>query len=119
MRNICNRIVFVLLLFTSFITPYAQTVVKGVITDATTKQPLQFVSVYFKGGKGVTSTADGSYTLSTNNEKLTAVQFSYVGYKTITKTVFPGREQEINIELQLSGGHNNVYVKTNKRSKYS
>src|SRR4051794_9251756 len=97
------RIVLVLLVFTTcIITSYSQTIVKGVIKDAITQQPLQFVSVYFKGGKGVTSTADGSYTLSTNNEKLTAVQFSYVGYKTITKTVFPGREQEINIELQLS-----------------
>ena len=114
------RIVLVLLVFAAcIITSYSQTIVKGVIKDAITQQPLQLVSIYFKGGKGVTSTADGSYTLSTNNVKLTTVQFSYVGYKTITKTIFPGREQEINVELELSGGHNNVYVKTNKRSKYS
>src|SRR5438067_13821340 len=102
------RIVLVLLVFAAFIiTSYSQTIVKGVIKDAITQQPLQLVSIYFKGGKGVTSTADGSYTLSTNNEKLTTVQFSYVGYKTITMTIFPGREQDINVELELSGVHHN------------
>lgn len=115
-----RTVLVLLVLFACFIiTSYSQTIVKGVIKDAVTQQPLQSVSVYFKGGKGVTSFADGSYILTTVNEKLTAIQFSYVGYKTITKTIFPGREQEVNIQLQLSDSHNNVYVKTNKRGKYS
>ncbi|WP_018613292.1 DUF5686 and carboxypeptidase-like regulatory domain-containing protein [Segetibacter koreensis] len=120
MQEIKNRVILVLLLLSAcFITSYSQTVVKGVIKDAASQQPLQSVSVYFKGGKGVTSGADGSYTLRTVNEKFTTVQFSYVGYKTVTKTIFPGREQEINVLLELADAHNNVYVKTNKRSKYS
>ncbi len=114
------RIVLVMLVFTAcFTTSYSQTVVKGVIKDAVTLQPLQSVSVYFKGGKGVTSSANGSYTLTTVNSKLTVVQYSYVGYKTVIKNIFPGREQEINVQLQVADAHNNVYVKTNKRGKYS
>ncbi len=120
MQELKNRVVLTLLLLcVCFITSYAQTVVKGEIKDAVTQQPLQSVSVYFKGGKGVTSGADGSYTLTSVNDKLTIVQYSYVGYKTITKNIFPGRGQEINIQLQLADAHNNVLVKTNKRSKYS
>lgn len=113
------KIVLLLLFSACFIAPSAQTVVKGVIKDAVTQQPLQSVSVYFKGGKGVTSGANGSYALTAVNKKLTEVQYSYVGYKTDTKNIFPGREQEINIQLQITEAYNNVYVKTNKRSKYS
>jgi len=120
MQEMKNRVVLTLLLLCiCFIASYAQTVVKGVIKDAVTQQPLQSVSVYFKNGKGVTSGADGSYTLTSVNDKLTIVQYSYVGYKTITKNIFPGRGQEINIQLQLADAYNNVLVKTNKRSKYS
>lgn len=119
MKRICSRIVLVLFLVGSFIMPYAQTIVKGVIKDAGTKQPLQSVSIYFKGGKGVTSNTDGSYTLATNNSRLTIVQFSYVGYKTITKTINPDREQVVDMELEVADVKRNVVVKTNKRSKYS
>ncbi|MCW3106074.1 MAG: carboxypeptidase-like regulatory protein [Segetibacter sp.] len=119
MKMICSRLVLVLLLAGSFITPYAQTIVKGVIKDAATQQALQSVSIYFKGGKGVTSAADGSYTLTTTNSRLTVVQFSYVGYKTITKTVTPDKEQVIDIALEVADTKRNVVVKTSKRSKYS
>src|SRR3954453_2773144 len=119
MQETKNRIVLTLLLLIAcFITSYSQTVVRGIIKDAATKQPLQSVSIYFKGGKGVTSGADGAFTLTSVNPKLTTVQFSYVGYKTITKNIFPGREQEINVQLEVADSKNNVYVTTNKRSKY-
>ena len=81
--------------------------------------PLQSVSIYFKGGKGVTSAADGTYSLVTENTKLSVVQFSYVGYKTVTKTVFPGKEQEIDIALEVSDAKSNVLVKSKRRSRYS
>ncbi|MCW3112682.1 MAG: carboxypeptidase-like regulatory protein [Segetibacter sp.] len=119
MRKIGIRILFVLLLFTSIIYSSAQTIVKGIIKDAVSQQPLQSVSIYFKGGKGVTSAADGSYTLVTNNSRLTSVQFSYVGYKTVSKTVSPNREQTIDVGLEVSDAKANVVVKTNRRGKYT
>ncbi|MEJ7685358.1 MAG: carboxypeptidase-like regulatory domain-containing protein [Segetibacter sp.] len=79
---------------------------------------MQSVSVYFKGGKGVASGADGSYTLTTGNTKLTVIQFSYVGYKAVTKAIVTNKEQVVNVNLELSEGKN-VVVKTNKRGKYS
>ncbi len=119
MRQVFNRAVFVLLFTATFINSYTQTIVKGVIKDAVTQQPLQSVSVYFKGGKGVTSGSDGSYTLRTDNLKVSAIHFSYVGYKTITKTILPGKEQVIDINLEVLDAKSNVTVKTNKRSKYT
>lgn len=120
MKEAKNRIALILvLLFCSFITSYSQTIVKGLIRDAATQQPLQSVSVYFKGGTGIVSRADGSYILKTSNTKLTILQFSYVGYKTVTKTIVPGKEQVINIDIERAEGKNNVIVKTNKRGKYS
>lgn len=120
MREVENRIANVLvLLFCSFITSYSQTIVKGVIRDATTQQPLQSVSVYFKGGKGIASGSDGRYMLTTGNTKFSLIQFSYVGYKTVIKTIVPDKEQVIDIDLIRSETKNNVTVKTNKRGKYS
>ncbi len=77
MKERKNRTAFVLLLlFCSFLTVSAQTIVKGVIKDAGTQRQLQSISVYFKGGKGVASSADGSCLLTTANTKLTVIQFS-------------------------------------------
>src|SRR4051812_25436658 len=109
MQQIKKRIFLVLSFLSAFyIAFFFQKIVKGVITAAITKQPLQSVSVYFKGGKGVTSGADGAYTLTSANAKLTVVQYSYVGYKTIIKNIFPGREQEINIQLEPDEKHSDV-----------
>src|SRR5438067_10904386 len=113
------RILLVLLLGIAFVTAHTQTIVRGIIKDANTQQPLQSVSIYFKGGKGVTSASDGSYTLATENSRITTIQFSYVGYKTITKTIAPNKEQVMNIELEVADAKSNVVVKTNKRGRYS
>ena len=119
MKKTRDTILLLLSLVSSFISSSAQTIVKGIIKDAATQQPLQSVSIYFKGGKGVTSAPDGSYTLTTNNSRLTSVQISYVGYKTISKTISPNHEQIVDVTLEVSDTKSNVTVKTNKRGKYS
>ncbi|MDB5278425.1 MAG: hypothetical protein JWR61_3380 [Ferruginibacter sp.] len=95
----------------------AQTVIKGTITNSATHQPMPFVSVYFKGGKGISSAEDGSYKLSTINSKLTQVEFSYGGYKKIVKEVEAGKETVLDIEMEQPV-MNAVVIKT-KRGKYS
>ena len=95
----------------------AQTVIKGIVRDAATQKPLAFVSVVFKGAKGVVSDEDGSYTISTNSPRLTVIEFSYGGYKKVTKTVKPGIEQELDINLETIALKEAV-VTTNKRGKY-
>jgi len=107
----------VLAIFSTYFTQ-AQTVISGVIKDASTQQPLSFVSVYFKGAKGIISAEDGSYTLSTVNPKLTRVEFSYGGYKVVSKTVTPGKQTVLDISMEQEAMAE-VIVKTNKRAKYS
>ncbi|MGN6291917.1 MAG: DUF5686 family protein [Chitinophagaceae bacterium] len=110
-------LLFLLVLTTTLL--YGQTtVVKGVIRDASTGSPLPFVSVYFKGAKGVISGENGSYSLSTTNPKLTVITFSYGGYKTIERKIETGTEQELNIELELEA-LSEVTVRNTKRGKYS
>ena len=119
MKNFINIKLLVAILLSAATTNFivAQTVVRGKITNNTTHQPLAFVSVYFKNGKGVSSGEDGTYTLSTINSKLTQVEFSYGGYKTITKKVEPGQETTLDIQMEQPV-MNEVVVKT-KRGKYS
>lgn len=95
----------------------AQTVVKGTITNSATHQPMAFVSVYFKGGKGVTSAEDGTYSISTFSNKLTSIEFSYGGYKKITKQVEAGKTILLDIQMEQPVMEE-VVVKT-KRGKYS
>lgn len=107
-----------LLLLISSLSAVAQTVVRGTVKDASTKLPLQSVSVFFKGGRGVITATDGSYTIKTPDGNLKAVEYSFVGYKTITKNITPGKEQVIDIELQPVYDLTEVTVSTNKRAKY-
>jgi hypothetical protein len=96
----------------------AQTVVKGFVKDATTMKPIQFVSIYFEGGKGVTTGEDGSYSIVTNRDNLKILNFSFTGYKNFSKKIVVGKEQTVNVELQLSDALKEVVVKTRKRGKY-
>lgn len=96
----------------------AQTVVKGFVKDALTMKPIQFVSIYFEGGKGVTTGEDGSYSIETYRDNLNTLSFSFTGYKKITKKIIVGKEQIINIELELVSALKEVIVKTKKRGKY-
>ncbi|MCW3111585.1 MAG: hypothetical protein JWQ09_6091, partial [Segetibacter sp.] len=107
----------VLIFIASFITSFSQTIVKGTIKDAVTKQPLQSVSIVFKGGKGVTSDEAGSYTLA-SNQAFNTILVSYVGYKPVTQTITPNREQVVDIELVIADSKNTVVVHS-KRGKYS
>ena len=110
-------VLVVLAIFSTYFTQ-AQTVISGVIKDASTQQPLSFVSIYFKGAKGIISGEDGTYTLSTTNPKLTKVEFSYGGYKVVSKTVISGKQTLLNVDMEQETMAE-VIVKTNKRAKYS
>ncbi len=101
-----------------FLSSFAQTVIKGVIKDAESQKPIQYVSVYFKGGKGISSSADGTFSITTTNPKNTVLIFSYVGYKPVTKNIWPDHEQEINVYMELAE-NKKVTVKANRRGRYT
>jgi hypothetical protein len=95
-----------------------QTVVRGIVRDAQTRSPLAFVSVYFKGSKGVVSSEDGSYTISTTNPRNVTVLFSFNGYKVTSKTVTAGITQDIDVNLELEELEA-VIVNSRRKTKYS
>ncbi len=96
-----------------------QTVVTGVVTDATDKDPIPYATVLFKGTEIMTRTdADGKYTISTS-EKYDQLQISYVGYKTAFVAIQPGVTQTMNIKLQSeSQSLTEVTITSNKRPAY-
>lgn len=96
---------------------HAQTVIKGFVKDAITKQGMSFVSVVFKDGKGVTTGDDGSYSIETRNPKYTTLIFSYAGYVKVTKQITAGIEQTLNVELEMTSSLKEVVVKRG-RGKY-
>ncbi len=96
----------------------AQTVIKGFVKDASTMKPVQFVSIYFEGGKGVTTGADGSYSIITNKTGQITLNYSFTGYKKVARKINPGIEQTINVELELSESLKVVVVKSRGRIKY-
>lgn len=106
-----------LVLTCSFLCAQAQTVVKGIVRDAQTHAPLAFVSVYFKGSKGVVSGEDGSYSISTTNPKNTTLEFSFNGYKVLRKKVEVGTTQDLDVNLEVAEMAS-VTVNSRKRTKY-
>lgn len=82
-------------------TIFAQnTVVKGKVFDAETKEPLPFVNFLLKGTKvATTSDFDGNYFLSSPSSTDTLL-VSYIGYKPVKKAIKRGQEQTINILLE-------------------
>lgn len=101
-----------------FVCAQAQTVVSGIVRDAQTNAPLAFVSVYFKGSKGMVSGEDGSYSISTTNPKNTTLEFSFNGYKVLRKKIVAGIAQDIDVYLEVAEMAS-VEVSSRRRSKYS
>jgi hypothetical protein len=76
------------------------TIVSGVITDASTNQPIPFVTVSFPGTSiGVNSNANGKYYITTA-KTYTQLKFSFVGYRPVIRTIIAGKEQVFNIKMQ-------------------
>lgn len=105
-------------LFLLAVSANAQTIVRGVIRDAVSGQPMPFVSVYFKGMGGINSGADGSYKVQTSSTQVKTIEFSYVGYDKITRTIKPGVDQVIDIDLRQSGTLDAVLVTRKNKARY-
>ncbi|TVZ56618.1 outer membrane receptor protein involved in Fe transport [Lutibacter sp. Hel_I_33_5] len=77
-------------------------IIKGLVTDKeTNNEPLPFANVFIKGTSiGVTTDFDGNYTLSVPAGNQTIV-FSFLGYKTVEKSVTITAGQTITINQVL------------------
>ncbi|WP_417443563.1 SusC/RagA family TonB-linked outer membrane protein [Joostella sp.] len=75
-----------LLMFLIPIGIFAQQSVSGVVTDASTNTPIPGVNVIIKGTTtGTTTDFDGMFTIEAENG--TTLQFSYIGFSPLDKTV--------------------------------
>jgi hypothetical protein len=95
------RFFLVLLLFGITARTYGQqtTTVTGTVTDAATRQSLPGVSVSFTGTEtGTSADNNGHFKLGATGD-LTRVTFSFIGYKTVTKDIIPGKEQVVIVAL--------------------
>lgn len=95
---------------------YAQSIIKGKVTDAQNNL-LPGVSVIPAKGAGTVTAADGTYILKLSDGTHN-VSFSIVGYQKITKTVIlKGEAVTLDIQLDNSGNQlNEVIVSTGSRA---
>ncbi|MBK0378744.1 DUF5686 and carboxypeptidase-like regulatory domain-containing protein [Mucilaginibacter segetis] len=126
MKKILNKIftkgtLIWLLVFTSFTAVYAQsTTVKGVVKDAKTHEAMSYVTVAFLNSSiGVSTDAQGRFSLTTTGN-YNQINASFIGYKSVTKDVVPGKDQVINIVLtENSHTLSEVVIKSGKKKKYT
>jgi TonB-linked SusC/RagA family outer membrane protein len=83
---------------TSQTTQAKEVIVRGIILDSGTKEPLPGVAVLVKGTqRGTTTNASGAYEISVPNSEAVLV-FSYVGYT--SQEVLVGNRAQVNVDLQ-------------------
>ncbi|MBL0201407.1 MAG: TonB-dependent receptor plug domain-containing protein [Chitinophagaceae bacterium] len=108
--------VCVLLFSGSFYRAQAQTTIKGKVVDAVSRQPLESVSITDVHAQTVKTTTDqhGNFILKSGTE----LQFSAVGYKTLTTTVAANSSNTIALQpepLSLK----NIVLESNAATKFS
>ncbi len=91
-------LVMLFVLFTGSLASFAQTSIRGVVTDYTSKSPVPSATVQVKGSTTATITgSDGRYEIALP-PKATALVFQVTGYR--AKEVAISGRTEINIELE-------------------
>ena len=115
-----KQLLFVLTSIIASLT-YAQTgSVKGTLTDKQmNNEPLPFANVIIKdSSRGTTSDFDGIYTIDDLAPGTYVVEFSFVGYQTIEKTIAISANQIVTLDLSLSpsaAALDEVVIKTSLR----
>ncbi|MBI5915971.1 MAG: carboxypeptidase-like regulatory domain-containing protein [Bacteroidetes bacterium] len=75
------------------------TIVKGMVIDATTNEPLPLVTIAFKGTSiGTTSDFDGTFVLESKWAS-GIIEIASLGYETQTLPIQLGMKQEVNVSL--------------------
>ncbi len=93
----------------------------GKITDANDHAGLPFVTVQItaNGNNAVVADNDGTYSLKVPPEKSITVQFSYIGYVTVSRTVIVHNNERmrLNIELKSDARLDTLYITDKRQSE--
>ncbi len=102
-----------------YLSSMAQTLVRGVVTDVQTKETLPYVSITVPGTTiGAKTDLNGKFVMSLP-ATVTKITFSYVGYSSVSRTIVPGKEQTVNVQLRGEGSVlKEVVIKSGRRKKY-
>lgn len=93
-----------------------KTIIKGLVTDASTGEPVPYVSVLLKGTSvGTLTNAGGKYLIETS-VRAAEIRFSFIGYDPETRSIRQGATQTIDVKLKLTSiTLDEVTVKPGKR----
>src|SRR5690606_20931284 len=98
---------------------FAQTTnVKGIITDIVTGETLPYVTVSVPGTSiGASADDDGRYSikLTGNHNKL---KFIFIGYMPVEVDIEPGKDQVIDVKMDVNADMLDAVVVTGKRGRY-
>jgi TonB dependent receptor/TonB-dependent Receptor Plug Domain/CarboxypepD_reg-like domain len=116
MQKISRYIVSVCVLILCGSLTHAQSSIKGKVVDAASRQPLESVSITDVKSQTVKTTTDqnGNFILKSGTE----LQFSAIGYKTITSSVKANSSNIITLQPQLVSLEN-VVLESNATAKFS
>ncbi len=96
--DVCKKTMLVLLLTTWSAMSFAQTTIKGKVTDAEDGSGIPGVSILEKGtGNGTISDIEGNYTLSVGEGSV--VIYSYIGYK--AQEIMVGARSVVDVALAV------------------
>ncbi len=109
-------LIFLLISLNIYSQESEKTIIKGIVTDANTGDPVPYVSVLLKGTSvGTITDSKGKYLIQTS-VKAAEVRFSFIGYEAELRSIRNGAEQTINISLKLSSiSLDEITVKPRKR----
>jgi len=93
----------------------SKTVIRGVVTDSQSGEPIPFVAILLENTTiGTITDNQGKYNINTDAPAY-KIRFSYLGYETETFIITPGKTQTLNVKLkETSVSLNEVVVKPKK-----
>ncbi|MEO6849396.1 MAG: DUF5686 family protein, partial [Mucilaginibacter sp.] len=93
--------------------------VKGMVTDAGTKQTLPFVNIKFASSTvGVSSNEQGEYSIQ-SPQPYDQIKVTYEGYKSVILNIIPGKDQVIDIRLYPESQKlDEVVISSGKKTRY-
>ncbi|MBK7711076.1 MAG: carboxypeptidase-like regulatory domain-containing protein [Bacteroidales bacterium] len=111
---------FFIVVFTFCLNSFAQvsekTLIKGLVLDALTGYPIPYASVFLKGTSvGTLTDANGKYLLESGLRSDT-ISFSFIGYKSESRKIISGKEQTVDVSMDLTSiSLDEVVVKAKKK----